>query len=226
MRTALPSFLFLLASFASSTTLVGCGWRHASGHEARSAMTRIDLPSRKPQMCLDGLCDLEGPEGAVHFSNVAVEASNSARTSTAFDLAYRESRAVCVGPTKDPEQHDVPFACAITDAADARGAKHILVLDAGCTRGTLREITPEGEKSLLGVSTDRVTVLGHVAPGREVALAEGEDVLFFSDAPNPHDRVIFAKRSKAPSRPELLALVALHAFNGIEGTPRECLATK
>jgi hypothetical protein len=211
-----------LATATSILALAGCSWSHAPGHDAQQGMTRTALPAIKPQLCREGACDLAGPGGTIHVSNVEVSRLNDRRGETAFQMEYLATKATCRGPAIGPDDQEVPFACSF-DGPPATASRYVLVMDTGCMRGTLREIARTGETRRLDVATDQVTVAGFHAPGREVSLSDGRGVLAYSDAPTPFDRVLYTRPSSAPTPSEILAITALHTFADLEGHPPQCL---
>ncbi|MBX3191509.1 MAG: hypothetical protein KF819_31225 [Labilithrix sp.] len=215
--------LFAMVAIA----LTGCSWRHAPGHDQRAAMRQTALSAVPLRACRSGACDLVAPGGELQVSNVEVSAINSQRNETAFEMTYRGSKAVCRGPTVGPEGAEVPFACAIdgpsSPSTTSSAARHVLVMQRGCVRGTLREIAPSGELRRLELKTDEVYTAGYRSPGREVSLSDQHGVLALADAPNSFDRVLYTRRESALAAPELLALMSVQAFNGLDGHPPECL---
>lgn len=167
-----------------------------------------------PQLCRTGTCDLDGPAGRVSFSEVSAVQAGQARTSTAFDVDYAGWKGLCRGPLDGAR----PFECTFMERAT--GASATLSVGAGCTRADL--VYASGER--LELRTDSVDVLGHRAPAREVALLDARGVVAFTDNPGP--RITFhrsaSSRAALPTE-QALALVAMHSYAAIEGTPPECL---
>lgn len=201
---------------------VGCGWNHAPGHDARHGMTKTAVPAIKPQLCLEGACNLAGPEGIIRVSILEASTRNERRDATAFDLEYVGTTAHCRGPAKGLDDSEVPFACSIEGPA-SNPSKRVLVLGPGCTNGTLRETEPAGSTEVLRLNTDVVRVARYRAPGREVSLSDDRSVRVFSDHQNPYDLLFFTEARSAPRAPELLAMVALHTFADLDGHPPQCL---
>ncbi|MBX3193460.1 MAG: hypothetical protein KF819_41140, partial [Labilithrix sp.] len=141
--------------------------------------------------CTTGACDLIAPGGPLEVSNVEVSAINNLRSDTAFEMTYLGAKAVCRGPAAGPDGAEVPFACSIDGPSTASGAaRHVLVMNRGCVRGTLREVAPSGELRRLELKTDEVYTAGYRSPGREVSLSDEHGVIAFADAPNPSARVL------------------------------------
>src|SRR5690606_9133536 len=137
-RARMKGIGYARALTAATLVVAGCGWTHAPGHDAREGMTKTAIPSLKPQLCQSGACSLAAPGGTIQVSGLAVARVNDRRNETAFEMEYLGTKAVCRGPAMGPDEAEVPFACAI-DGPSMTVSRHVLVLDAGCTRGTLRE---------------------------------------------------------------------------------------
>lgn len=212
--------LFVSLTLALSL-LVGCTWRHAPGYAARAEMKKTRFPIITPQACFTGGCDLEGPGGKVDISIQEAATVGNRREDTAFEISYLGAKSACRGPAIGPDGTQVPFACSIhTPGASSR---HVLVLDAGCTRGTLREVDPTREIRALRIETDLVDVGGHRSAGREVTLSDEHRVLAHSDA-HASGVDLFSPRDRAAATPELLAMLSLHSFRELEGFPPQCAA--
>jgi hypothetical protein len=213
--------LFLFAAAAAVVlSLAGCGWRHAPGHHARAQMTETKLPMIVPQVCFTGGCDLAGPGGRVDITIQEAATLGNRRDNTAFEMTYLGAKSACRGPAIGPDGTEVAFACSI-DAPD-KSSRHILVLDPGCTRGTLREVDPAREIRSTRLETDVVEVAGHSAPGIEVTLSDEHRVLAHSEAQSS-GVYLFTPKDRATTPAELLALLSLHAFRELEGAPPQCV---
>lgn len=188
-------------------------------------MTKTVVRAKTPQLCIEGGCDLAGPKGTIRVSILEATTVNDRRDQTAFELEYIGTRAQCRGPTKGPNDNEVPFACSIVGSS-ANSSKRVLVLQPGCTQGILHEVDPTGEKGRLGLETDVVKVAGFLGPGREVALSDDRRVLAFSDRPNPYELLFFTPPRAALPPSELLAMVAMHTFVNLDGYPTQCRLTE
>lgn len=215
-----PPLICLFVALAL-TSIAGCTWRHASGYDARAEMTKTRFPIIVPQACFTGGCDLAGPGGKVDISIQEAATVGNRRDDTALEITYLGAKSACRGPAIGPDGTQVPFACFIdTPGASSR---HILVLDRGCTRGTLREVDPTREIRSLRVETDVVEIAGRRSAGREVTLSDERRVLAHSDAQSSGVD-LFSPKDSAATTPELLALLSLHSFRELDGFPPQCAA--
>jgi len=205
-----------VALIGASATAAGCfHWQHAPGYESRGTMTKQELRVETGRLCHFGACDKRGPNGMFRFAEVAFHgAFGGRRTMTRFAITYGALRASCSASGSDPDR---PFACEITGPG---GEAYNLVLGSGCTSGTISKV---GQLGGWSIQTDTVTASGHVAPGREVSLMDTTGALTISDALTSDNIDVFSRKSSALSPPQLLALVAVHAFLQMDGHPPECL---
>ncbi len=204
-----------VAAFSLLVVASGCHtWTHAPGREMAETAHVETFALETPQMCQPGVCDLKGPNGRVSFSQVSSRSINNRRDSTAFHLDYQDWKALCHGPAQASSR---PFECTLMERGT--GASATLAVGAACTRA---ELTYSGGRTL-ELRTDVVEMLGHEAPGREVALLENGQVVTFSERRGGGD-VVLRHGGKSALPTELtLALLAMHAYRGMEGTPSECL---
>jgi hypothetical protein len=204
-----------IAAFSLLVLASGCHtWTHAPGSELPEAAHVETFALETPQMCQPGVCDLKGPNGKVSFSEVSSFSTGNRRDSTAFHLDYRDWKALCRGPADASSR---PFECTLMERGT--GASATLAVGAACTRA---QLTYSGGRTL-ELRTDVVEVLGHESPGREVALLENGQVVTFSERRGGGD-VVFRHGGKSTLPTEqALALLAMHAYQQMEGHPPECL---
>lgn len=191
---------------------LGCyQWHHAPGHAAQADMVKHELRVVTGRFCHSGACDKQGPGGRFAFSNVWFLALNGARETTRFDIAHQGVRARCDTGRRGS------FGCSITERT---GDRYELALADGCLDGTLSR---PGTDAWWSIQTDRVTIGGHVAPAREVALVDDAGPVAFVQASADDNLDVFTRRGSAPAAPLLVAVVAVQAFLQLDGLPAACL---
>ncbi|MDB4960877.1 MAG: hypothetical protein JWP01_876 [Myxococcales bacterium] len=166
------------------------------------------------ELCQFGACDKNGPAGRIRFSNVRFFVADGARSETRFDIAYEGALARC---RQSPDRGQ-PFACSISETG---GEAYELTLTEGCTMGTVAPRAP-GRRPMV-LQTDTVEIAGQVFPSREVALLDDTGVLAHVDVKADDNLDVYTRAGTPLSHPLLLALVGLHAFLQLEGTPPECM---
>lgn len=184
-------------------------------------MTETRIPIIVPQACFTGSCDLAAPGGKVDITIQDATTLGNRRDNTAFEITYLGARSVCRGPAVGPDGTEVAFACSID--APEKSSRHVLVLERGCTRGTLREVAPQREVRSMRVETDVIEISGYRSAGKEVTLSDEQRVLAHSEAESS-GVYLFTPKDRSTTPPELLALVSLHTFRELEGAPPQCLS--
>jgi len=211
----------LVSSCAALSLLVlasGCAtWTHAPGRGVAGGSPHEVFSLVTPQLCRTGTCTLQGPGGQVRFSEVSSSGLGNRRETTEFDIDYMGWKGLCRGPHSGADGRGPrPLECTLMERGTGESAT--LVVGDGCTQARL--VYPGGRA--LELRTDTVEVLGHQAPAREVSLLEGGQVVVYSD--RSATQIVFHRAPKLTLPTEQqLAVLAMHTYAEMEGTPPECL---